>query len=63
MKSDLAAAELMQLEALVGVPQPTLAEIAFAERSLIAAVLLVLLCFYATYSAPPAKKLLASKAR
>jgi hypothetical protein len=48
----IAAVTLDRLNRLPGVTQPTWLEIMYYERSLIAAMVLVALCFYATLSSP-----------
>lgn len=50
----IAAVSLDRLNNLPGVTQPTWPQILYYERSLIAAILLVVLCLYATLSAPKA---------
>jgi hypothetical protein len=50
----VAAAALERLNRLPGVPRPTWMEILYYERSLLAAIVLVGLCVYATIRSPRA---------
>jgi hypothetical protein len=60
--SDIAAATLDRLERLPGIQlppkieSPTIMEIFYHERNLIMAVLLVVICCYATWSVPPLQR-------
>ncbi|WP_417387055.1 hypothetical protein [Gimesia sp.] len=51
-----AAVTLRRLNSLPGVAQPTWLEWMYYERSLLTAILLVVLCLYATWSSPPPQK-------
>jgi hypothetical protein len=50
----IAAVTLARLNHLPGVARPTWVEVLYYERSLIAAVVLIGLCLYATLVSPPA---------
>jgi hypothetical protein len=51
----IAAATLDRLNHLPGAKRPTWLEVLYYERTLLAAIVLVGLCFYATFSSPPLK--------